>query len=206
MKKEKTIVENELYAEFKKECKVLSLVKEYPGYVGYEKYMILTGLSKEELSKKYGVLLKNYEPYVLGSMQLYSPISDYEKNEDKFEKRNARNTISIEVDSDDEQTFSSLQVEDDLLMSVVKSDDEELYDRVWKALRKLPEVQRRRLIKWAIEGKTLLEIAKDEGVSKQMVCKSVQAAKENFKKYFGERLTFGTPLSKEDEGIIDDGE
>lgn len=206
MKKEITIVENELYAEFKKECKVLFLAKEYPGYVGYEKYMILTDLSKEELVHKYSVLLKNYEPYVLGSMQLYSPISDYEKNEDKFEKRNTRNTISIEVDSDDEQTFSSLQVEDDLLLSVIKSDDEELYDRVWKALRKLPEVQRRRLIKWAIEGKTLLEIAKDEGVSKQMVGKSVQTAKENFKKYFGERLTFGIPLSKEDEGIIDDGE
>ena len=206
MKKEITIVENELYAEFKKECKVLSLAKEYPGYVGYEKYMILTDLSKEELVHMYSVLLKNYEPYVLGSMQLYSPIYDYKKNEDKFEKRNTRNTISIEVDSDDEQTFSSLQVEDDLLSSVIKSDNEELNDHVWKALRKLPEVQRRRLIKWAIEGKTLLEIAKDEGVSKQMIGKSVQAAKENFNKHFGKRLTFGTPLSKEDEGIIDDGE
>ena len=46
MKKEITIVDNALFAEFKKDCKVLSLAKEYPGYVGYEKYMILTDLRR----------------------------------------------------------------------------------------------------------------------------------------------------------------
>lgn len=112
MKKERTIVDNALFAEFKKDCKVLTLAKEYPGYVGYEKYMILTDLLKEDLIRKYGTLLNNYEPYIVASMQLYSPIADYEKNEDKFEKRHVRNTVSIEVDSDDEQTFLSLQVEE----------------------------------------------------------------------------------------------
>ena len=65
MKKEITIVDNALFAEFKKDCKVLSLAKEYPGYVGYEKYMILTDLTKDELNQKYSVLLNNYEPYIM---------------------------------------------------------------------------------------------------------------------------------------------
>lgn len=206
MKKEITIVNEDLFAEFKNDCKVLSLAKEYPGYVGYENYMILTDLSKEELINKYGVLMKNYEPYLIGPMRLYSPIADFEKNEDKFEKRNARNTISIEVDCDDERIIPSLRVEDIMSSAIIKSDDEEIYDLVWKALRKLPLAQRRRLIKWAVDGKTLLEIAESEGVTKAMIGKSVQTAKDNFKKYFEKRLTFDTRLSKEDEGIIDDGE
>jgi hypothetical protein len=203
MKKEITIVDNALFAEFKKDCKVLTLAKEYPGYVGYEKYMILTDLSKEDLIRKYGTLLNNYEPYIVASMLLYSPIADYEKNEDKFEKRHVRNTVSIEVDSDDEQTFLSLQVEDYLTTSLDECCKEEIRRRVLSALRKLPDIQRRRLILWVENEQSLTKIAKIERVSIPTVYKSIECAKKNFKKYFGLGLKNGTPLSKEDEGTID---
>ena len=205
MKKEINIVNNVLFTEFKNDCKVLSFAKEYPGYVGNEKYMILTDLSKEELIRKYGALLKNYEPYLIESMRLYSPIADYKKNEDKFEKRNARNTISIEVDVDDEQTITSLQVQDVLTASLNDSLNEELHNAIRQALKTLTNNQRRRLVMWALEGKTMSEIAELEGVSKQMIWLSIQEAKNKLKKYFKKAFTFAIPLSKGDEGTIDNG-
>ncbi len=206
MKKDITIVDNELFSEFKAECKAFSLANEYPGHVGDEKYLILTDLSKEELIKKYGELLKKYEPYIVDSMRLYFPIADYYKNEDKYEKRNTRNTISIEVDSDDEQTFSTLQVDDYLTTFLEESSNKEKSRRVLSVLRKLPDVQRRRLILWAEKEKSLTKVSKIEGVTIPTISKSIECAKKNFKKYFGFGLKNGTPLSKEDEGIIDDGE
>ena len=206
MKKEITIVDNALFAEFKKDCKVLSLAKEYPGYVGYEKYMILTDLTKDELNQKYSVLLNNYKPYMIGSSQLYSPIADYEKNEDKFEKRNARNTISICVDEDADNTFESLQVGDYLTELSEQQDADEKRRLIHTALGTLTDSQRRRLLMWAIDGMTEEEIAMREGSSQQAISKNLDKARKKIELIFSKGLYFGTPLSKEDEGIIDDGE
>lgn len=206
MKKEITIVDNALFAEFKKDCKVLSLAKEYPGYVGYEKYMILTDLTKDELNQKYSVLLNNYKPYMIGSSQLYSPIADYEKNEDKFEKRNARNTISICVDEDADNTFESLQVGDYLTELSEQQDADEKRRLIHTALGTLTDSQRRRLLMWAIDGMTEEEIAMREGSSQQAISKNLDKARKKIELIFSKGLYFGTPLSKEGEGIIDDGE
>ncbi len=206
MKKEITIVDNALFAEFKKDCKILSLAKEYPGYVGYEKYMILTDLTKDELNQKYSVLLNNYKPYMIGSSQLYSPIADYEKNEDKFEKRNARNTISICVDEDADNTFESLQVGDYLTELSEQQDADEKRRLIHTALGTLTDSQRRRLLMWAIDGMTEEEIAMREGSSQQAISKNLDKARKKIELIFSKGLYFGTPLSKEDEGIIDDGE
>ena len=206
MKKEITIVDNALFAEFKKDCKILSLAKEYPGYVGYEKYMILTDLTKDELNQKYSVLLNNYKPYMIGSSQLYSPIADYEKNEDKFEKRNARNTISICVDEDADNTFESLQVGDYLTELSEQQDADEKRRLIHTALGTLTDSQRRRLLMWAIDGMTEEEIAMREGSSQQAISKNLDKARKKIELIFSKGLYFGTPLSKEGEGIIDDGE
>ena len=206
MKKEITIVDNALFAEFKKDCKILSLAKEYPGYVGYEKYMILTDLTKDELNQKYSVLLNNYKPYMIGSSQLYSPIADYEKNEDKFEKRNARNTISICVDEDADNTFESLQVGDYLTELSEQQDADEKRRLIHTALGTLTDSQRRRLLMWAIDGMTEEERAMREGSSQQAISKNLDKARKKIELIFSKGLYFGTPLSKEDEGIIDDGE
>ena len=206
MKKEITIVDNALFAEFKKDCKILSLAKEYPGYVGYEKYMILTDLTKDELNQKYSVLLNNYKPYMIGSSQLYSPIADDEKNEDEFEKRNARNTISICVDEDADNTFESLQVGDYLTELSEQQDADEKRRLIHTALGTLTDSQRRRLLMWAIDGMTEEEIAMREGSSQQAISKNLDKARKKIELIFSKGLYFGTPLSKEDEGIIDDGE
>ena len=168
--------------------------------------MILTGLTKDELNQKYGVLLNNYEPYIIGSSQLYSPIADYEKNEDKFEKRNARNTISICVDEDADNTFEPLQVGDYLTELSEQQDADEKRRLIHTALGTRTDSQRRRLLMWAIDGMTEEEIAMREGSSQQAISKNLDKARKKIELIFSKGLYFGTPLSKEDEGIIDDGE
>lgn len=39
--------------QFDKDCKVIKLKYEYPGYTGEEKWAIITGLTEEELDEKY---------------------------------------------------------------------------------------------------------------------------------------------------------
>jgi len=44
---------NTLLKQFKDECQVIEFKYEYPGYVGYEQYGIITELSESELNDKY---------------------------------------------------------------------------------------------------------------------------------------------------------
>ena len=114
---------------------------------------------------------------MIGSSQLYSPIADYEKNEDKFEKRNARNTISICVDEDADNTFESLQVGDYLTELSEQQDADEKRRLIHTALGTLTDSQRRRLLMWAIDGMTEEEIAMREGSSQQAISKNLDKAR-----------------------------
>ena len=44
---------NTILEQFKDECQVIEFKYEYPGYVGYEQYGIITALSESELTEKY---------------------------------------------------------------------------------------------------------------------------------------------------------
>ena len=48
----------------------------------------------------------------------------------------------------------------------------------------LPEVQKRRLFKYVLEGKSFCQIAEEEGTYHSSVRKSILAAEKNFKKFF----------------------
>ncbi len=54
MEKESLGVESMICIDFKKDCRVISLANEYPGYTGYEKYMILADLPLKDLYSRYG--------------------------------------------------------------------------------------------------------------------------------------------------------
>ena len=60
---------------------------------------------------------------------------------------------------------------------------EERNERLYAALKRLSEVQQRRLMLLA-EGKSLTEIAAVEGVSVQSIHESIEAARKKFKKFF----------------------
>jgi len=51
--------------QFRKECKVINLTYEYPGYKGIEEWAIITNLSEEELSSKYSEQVAKFIPYIV---------------------------------------------------------------------------------------------------------------------------------------------
>ena len=62
-------------------------------------------------------------------------------------------------------------------------DRKELFYRLWNALNSLPETQGRRVDAYLILGKTYREIAREEGVDKCAVRRSVKSGIKRMKKY-----------------------
>lgn len=58
-----------------------------------------------------------------------------------------------------------------------------LYEDLYSAIKKLPTIQKNRIIKYFLEGKNEIEIAKEEGCSHQSVHIIINRALENLKKY-----------------------
>ena len=62
-------------------------------------------------------------------------------------------------------------------------DRKELFFRLWNALNSLPEIQGRRVDAYLILGKTYRQIAREEGVDKCAVRRSVKSGITHMKKY-----------------------
>ena len=77
---------------FKKDCKVINLEIEYEGYIGEERYAIITDLSEEELDSKYQEELSKYRPFIILSRAMGLAIREHQRNNEKFRKRFARST------------------------------------------------------------------------------------------------------------------
>ena len=67
-------------------------------------------------------------------------------------------------------------------------DRAELFVRLWNALNSLPEIQGRRVDAHLLLGKSFRQIAREEGVDKNAVRRSVRAAIKSMKKYLRENF------------------
>jgi len=92
---------NTLLKQFKDECQVIEFKYEYPGYVGYEQYGIITELSESELNDKYKDIIEGYSPYILLDLNYKAARDEYRKNEKKHSWR-ATNTQDAFGYEDDE--------------------------------------------------------------------------------------------------------
>lgn len=203
MKKESLGVESMGCIEFKKDCRVISLANEYPGYTGYEKYMILTDLPLKDLYSSYGKILNDFKPYMIETMRLYSPIFDYKRNENKHQKRRARNTVSLDTDEAGDKILPLLLAQDDNT-SLADISDSSIGREVHNILETLTSTEKQRLIMWGIQGFSEEEIACHEGSSQQAVSKSLNNAIEKFKAAFDYESYLNTYLSKGRKKAIND--
>lgn len=64
----------------------------------------------------------------------------------------------------------------------------ELFVRLWNALNSLPEIQGRRVDAHLILEKSYRQIAREEGVDKSSIRRSVERGKEQMKKYLRENF------------------
>ena len=88
MKNKLTLTEQEEL--FVKDCKLINLKYEYNGYIGAERWAIITELSVKELWEKYPLVIERYSPFVHLSIAQGEVIDDTNRNEDKYAKRSSR--------------------------------------------------------------------------------------------------------------------
>lgn len=173
------LVEKELALEeqFETECQVIEMRYEYPRYTGTEKYGIITKLSADELSDKYGELLGQYKPYIWLSSDFGAIRQKYRRNENKHHMRLSRGNI-FSIDDEFEEHHFEYAVDDCADTALAEIQNEKL----WEGINSLDEKQRRRLIAYFVDGKTYREIAELEGVDHKAVLRSVEAALRKLKK------------------------
>lgn len=172
---------------FTSECKLINLHYEYAGYNGKERWAIITELSEEKLFSKYPDVVKRYIPFVLMSIAQGEVIYASNRNDDKYEKRNKRTVDAFGYDEEVSHLFHKelivpfvdpFEAEENARL------DEERKKKVRKVLSMLQPIQKERLLKHIIEGKSARLIAKEEGVNHSTVTKSINAAIKNFKKIY----------------------
>ena len=173
--------------QFKCDCKVINLSYEYPGYTGEEKWAIITDLTEEELIEKYEEIISSYRPFIVLSSMFGSVRADFIRNEDKFSKR-AKRSISIFDFSEETEEHHPEIAANDLEEEAISN---EMAEQVRDAIAQLKPIQREHLkslrvalIKYFFEGKSLLQIAAEEGKSYSTVYESYQAALKKLKKIF----------------------
>ena len=179
---------------FTSECKLINLRYEYSVYVGEKLWAIITELSEEELFIKYPDIAKRYIPFVLMSVAQGEVIYEAKRNDDKYDKRNKRTLDAYGYDDDISEQFHKelivpyidpIEAEENARLDEEKKKQRTLeIVKVRKVLSMLQPIQKQRLLKYVIEGKSAREIAKEEGTYHSSVTKSINAAIKNFKKFY----------------------
>ena len=185
---------NEQEELFTSECKLINLRYEYTGYTGEERWAIITELSEKELWDKYPDVINRYVPFVLLSMAQGEVIDEAHRNDHKHEVRAKRTYDAYGYEDDISEQFHKELITpfiDYFEMEEQQKIEEEKelkrraeIDKVRKVISMLPEIQKQRLFKYVLEGKSFCQIAEEEGTYHSSVRKSVMAAEKNFKKFY----------------------
>ena len=160
---------------FKRDCRILRMKQEYPGYTGDILWIVISDLSEKQIIDTYPDEILPSSPFIHMTRDMYEPIAEFEKNRIKFLYREQRHGDAFGYEDGRFERFHA-EVAIDL-------QDFDTHFDIETGLSQLIEVQRRRIIKRYYMGMTLLEIAHEEHTTKQAVAKSIQAALNNLKKF-----------------------
>jgi len=174
------IIISALDEQFKKDCKVINLKYEYPGYTGIEQWAIITDLSESELNSKYNKQIAPYRPFMVLSASFGKVREDFYRNETKHRMRATRSIDAFNYDDELITVFHPELVEDTIEEDVFNSIE---IHKLKEAIKKLNQKQKERLIKFFFDGKSTRTIAKEEGVAYSAVDKSIASALKNLKKF-----------------------
>jgi len=106
-------------------------------------------------------------------------ILDSRREEENYNRKERYHGYSL-----DAIEYEGIEYADDsdICGDIIREEDS---DFLYKAVRALPEIQRRRFLMNAM-GMNTIEIAKREGVAQPVVYRSIEKAKNNLKKIFEE--------------------
>ena len=172
-----------------KKYKVINLKYEYEGYGGNERWAIISELTEKELYGLYPDEMRRYSPFLLLSVEQGKAIADFKLNEDKYRKRSINNEDYFGYSEGLTENLHTEAIVSDFVEQQENEEyckmREELKQRLFdQAIASLTEKQRRHLLLRYVEGKTSVEIAREEGISEQAVRKNTQTAIRKFEKIF----------------------
>ena len=165
--------------QFKADCKVIDLKFEYVGYTGNVRWAIITELTEREILEKYPEQAALYLPFMILSPEFGEIRSEYRRNEKKHQARAKRSVDAFSYDDDVIAAFHPELIGRTLEQVFVERLDTE---RLWKAIEKLPPIQKSRLLNRYFKGMSTRKIAQEEGVNYSAVDKSISCAIENLRK------------------------
>ncbi|MCR4557867.1 MAG: sigma-70 region 4 domain-containing protein [Saccharofermentans sp.] len=165
-----------------KEYKVIDLKKEYAGatgYVGEERYAVVTELAEKELLEKFGQKLNRFKPFVVISYEMYDAIVETKKNDKREQWRDCM--------LHDAFTTESLLILINAMSDPISICESALtLEYIASRMLELPNHQGSRMYKRYVLGYTVKEIALYEGVTERSVEKSLQIAKAKIHDVFVE--------------------
>lgn len=183
---------------FAKNCKIFDLRREYPGFDGKIFWAIATSYTNAELHAFYSDFIEPYEPFMLLSVEEGKAMTEYSSNEHKHEMRQKRHGIVFDFSDGETETHHSELQSDEMLDILLRQEDNE---NLYKAIKKLNEIQRRRIVKLYFCGMTIRDIASEEHTHFTSVQESILRGRKNLELFL--TTPYKIPLSvHSSEGTI----
>mgnify|MGYP002649057154 CR=1 FL=1 len=183
--------------QFYIDCEVIETKYEYPQYTGVEKWIIITDLTEEELNSRYAEQIAPLRPFIILARSFGEVRNDFRRNEKKHHMRAVRSCSIYDFSEETENYHPEIvtySLEDEILMNEEEQLLAQKMELVQAAISQLKPIQRDRLVKFFFDGKSMREIADEEGVNHSAVSKSINAAIKKVKKFF-EKGVHSTSLS-----------
>ncbi len=178
---------------FVNDCKLINLQYEYSSYTGTEKWAIVTELSENELKSKYPDVIRRYTPFVLLSVAQGKVITEYQNAEAKERMRKLRYGHPFDInDGEFEEHHPELFIEDDTVEQLCLKEEKQY---IKKAIDKLTDIQKRRIIAYYFEDKSIREIATAEGVNFSKIDRSINLALKKLKIFLSGGVQNASPSS-----------
>lgn len=159
---------------FKRDCRVVNMKCEYPGYTGDIQWLVVSELTEEQIIATYPVEIKPYMPFIYMTREMFQPIIESDNNNRSYRRRSV---LHEELYGYEDGIFERFHSE----LVVNPLDQEDLID-LKAAVAKLPVIQQRRLHMWIYEDLTIEEIAFRERTTWQAAQKSIKSALSTLRK------------------------
>ena len=65
---------------FKRDCRIVNMKMEYPGYTGEIMWMVVSDLTEEEIISRYPVEIKPFLPFIYMTREMFEPVVDWDRN------------------------------------------------------------------------------------------------------------------------------
>ena len=160
---------------FKRDCRIINMKMEYPGYTDEAQWLIVSDLTETQIIETYPAEIKPYTPFIHMTREMFEPIVESDNNNRTYRRRSV---LHEELYGYEDGIFERFHPE-----LVTDPFDQPDWSELYTAIAKLSAIQQSRIRRWAFEGMTFVEIAEQDGTTKQAIHDSIHYTLKNLKKF-----------------------